>query len=83
MAKTPPRKHSLRGPGVGTAALAAVLLLAVAGPAYAQTIQPPYNGSYTFTDLGSITNVPTNYGGLTFKLDNSNVILIGGAANGA
>ena len=82
MAKTQPRKESLRGPGVGTAALAAALLLAVAGPAHAQTIQPPYNGSYTFTDLGSITNVPTNYGGLTFKLDNSNVILIGGAANG-
>jgi hypothetical protein len=61
--------------------LAAAFFLLEAAPAGAQTIQPPYNGSYTFTDLGSVSGLPTNYGGLTFQLGNPNVIIIGGAAN--
>jgi hypothetical protein len=70
---------------LGGIPVAAAVLVAmfVAGDATAQTIQPPYNGSYTFSDLGTITGVPTNYGGLTFQLGNPNVIIIGGSANNA
>jgi hypothetical protein len=64
--------------------IAAVLVaLLAAADATAQTIQPPYNGSYTFSDLGTISGVPTNYGGLTFKLGDPSVIIIGGSANNA
>jgi hypothetical protein len=62
-------------------AVIAVAFLLVAASVPAQTIQPPYNASYTFADLGSISGLPTNYGGLTFQLGDPNVILIGGAAN--
>ena len=48
-----------------------------------QTIDPFYAGSYSITNLGSISGVPTNYGGLVFKYDDPNTLLIGGAANGA
>jgi hypothetical protein len=51
--------------------------------ASAQTIQPPYNATYTFSDLGAISGLPSPAGGLTFQLGNPNVILIGGAANTA
>lgn len=48
----------------------------------AQTIQPPFAGIYGFTDLGSVPGVPTNYGGVTFKANDPNTLLIGGSANG-
>src|SRR4051794_23178144 len=51
--------------------------------ASAQTIDPFYSGNYSFVDLGSITSVPSNYGGLTLKYNDANTLLIGGAANGA
>ncbi|GEM_PF-1226137 len=60
------------------------LVLAAAGlaiPALAQTIQPPFNATYTFTALGSVPGVPAAYGGITLKQDDPNVLLIGGAAN--
>src|SRR5690242_4861470 len=62
------------------AILAAAAL--VCAPVAAQTIDPFYAGSYTFSDLGSVTDLPTPYGGLTFKAGDANSILIGGAANG-
>jgi hypothetical protein len=59
---------------------AAALLLAT--PAGAQTIDAFYAGSYTFTDLGAVPGLPSQYGGLTFTQD-ADSVLIGGAANTA
>ncbi len=59
------------------------ILLGEARLAAGQTVQPPYNMTYTITDLGSVPGVPTNYGGLTFKTGDPDTILIGGAANNA
>ncbi len=53
----------------------------LAGQATALTIDPTFSAFYTATDLGSISGLPTNYGGLTFKAGDTNTILIGGAAN--
>jgi hypothetical protein len=50
-------------------------------PAQAQTIDPYYAGSYSLVNLGSITDLPTPYGGLVFKYNDPNTIIIGGAAN--
>ncbi len=61
----------------------AALILLAALPIGAQTIQPPYNSVYSFTDLGAVPGLPTPYGGLTFLTSNSNVIVIGGSANNA
>ena len=55
--------------------------VALATCCLAQTIQPPFAGVYGYTDLGSVPGVPANYGGVTFKLGNNNVLLIGGGAN--
>jgi hypothetical protein len=44
-------------------------------------VQPPYNGSYSCANLGSVPGVPPNYGGLTLKYDDPNTLLIGGGAN--
>ena len=49
--------------------------------ASAQTIDPFYAGSYSYTDIGSVPNVPANYGGLTLLAGNPNKLLIGGSAN--
>ncbi|MBL8879366.1 MAG: hypothetical protein JNG88_09630 [Phycisphaerales bacterium] len=49
----------------------------------AQTFGPDFQADYTFVDLGGITGLPNNYGGLTFKYSDPDYILIGGAANGA
>ena len=61
--------------------LASLLLALVAFAARAQVIQPPYDTVYTLTDLGTIANLPTPYGGLDFAAGNPNAIIIGGAAN--
>ena len=45
------------------------------------TIQPPYNTSYSLTDLGAVPDLPSNYGGLTFRAGDPDTILIGGGAN--
>ena len=63
--------------------VAALLLFVCVAVAGAQTIQPPYNSSYTLSDIGSVPGLPTPYGGLAFLPSNSNVIVIGGAANTA
>lgn len=61
--------------------LAAVFWIShtIVQPAVAQTVAPAFADDYSLLNLGSISGVPTNYGGLTF-LDN-NHLLIGGAAN--
>ncbi len=51
--------------------------------ALGQTIDPYYAGNYSYTDLGSITGVLPNYGGLTLLAGDSNTLLIGGQANSA
>jgi hypothetical protein len=62
-------------------AVAAAVTVAGSLPAAALTVDPFYAGSYTATSLGSVSGLPTSYGGLTF-LDN-NTIIIGGSANTA
>lgn len=59
----------------------AAALGAWTGEALSQSIDPFYSSSYTFTDLGSVTGLPTPYGGLTFKFGDSSKVLIGGNAN--
>jgi hypothetical protein len=56
-------------------------LLFAASVTSAQTVQPPYDSTYTLTNLGSVPGLPTPYGGLDFLPSNSNIIVIGGAAN--
>jgi hypothetical protein len=82
MAETRARARSLPRLRVAVPALAALLLVAVA-PAGGQVIQPPYDSIYTLTNLSSVPGLPTSYGGLTFLTGNPNIIVIGGAANGA
>jgi len=62
--------------------LSVVASLIIAIPLAAQIIEPPYDSAYTFTDLGSVPGVPPRYGGLTFFAGDSNILLIGGNANG-
>lgn len=50
---------------------------------HAQTIDPFYSTNYSYTDLGSVPELPPLYGGLTFKFDDPNKIIIGGNANTA
>lgn len=61
--------------------LSTTALLAAAGTADAQVIDPYYAVNYTFTDIGSVPGLPSQYGGLTFKYHDSKTLLIGGAAN--
>ncbi len=49
--------------------------------ATAQTLQPPFDSVYSVRDLGSVPGVPSPYGGITFKYDDPDVLLIGGSAN--
>lgn len=58
-------------------------LAAVTCCSTAQTINAPYSSNYSFIDLGSVTGLPANYGGLTMKAGDTNTLIIGGAANGA
>lgn len=54
---------------------------ALAAPASAQVLDEYYAPFYEITDLGSVPNVPPAYGGVTFKYDDANILLLGGAAN--
>ena len=57
--------------------LFAVVGLALAVmPASAQSVQPPYDEDYVVVDLGPAPGVPSYYGGLTFKIDDPNTLLI-------
>lgn len=51
--------------------------------AHAQTIDPFYATNYSYIDLGSVPGLPSNYGGLAFKYDDPNKLVIGGEANQA
>jgi hypothetical protein len=44
-------------------------------------LQPPFNVDYSCISLGSVSGVPPNYGGLTLKYNDPNILLIGGNAN--
>lgn len=63
-------------------AILALLTLGVV-PSRAQTIDPFYAGSYTYSSLGTVSGVPTPYGGLMFKPGDLNTLLLGGSANNA
>src|SRR5215470_2327715 len=41
----------------------------------------PFADDYSCTSLGAVPGLPNPYGGLTFKYDDPNTLLIGGAAN--
>jgi hypothetical protein len=60
-----------------------VVSVGVAAIAKAQTIDPFYSGNYSYVDLGSVPKLPPLYGGLAFKYDNPNKLVIGGDANAA
>lgn len=49
----------------------------------AQTLSAGFADKYSLTNLGSITNIPTNYGCIIFKDGDPNTLLVGGAANNA
>jgi hypothetical protein len=83
MTETRARARSLPRLWAAVLPFTAALLLVAAAPASGQTIQPPYDLVYTLSSLGSVPGLPTLYGGLTFLTGNSNVIVIGGLANGA
>lgn len=55
---------------------------ALAAALSAQTIQPPYNAAYGYVDLGSVPGVPGPLGGVTFKRNDPQKLLVGGSANG-
>jgi hypothetical protein len=61
----------------------ATLALFGATAASALTIGSGFSSSYTAVDLGSVSGLPTPYGGLTFLPTDPNTLLIGGAANSA
>jgi hypothetical protein len=44
-------------------------------------INPDFGGCYAIRNLGSVPGVPLNYGGIMFKHDDPDVLLIGGFAN--
>lgn len=45
------------------------------------TINPPFDTTYEVVDLGTPTNLPTQYAGLVFKIDDHDKILVGGYGN--
>lgn len=73
-----------------TAGLYVVCMLSLTSEVGAQTacagaagvfVQPPFDSTYSCASLGSVPGVPTPYGGLTLKYDDTNTLLIGGLAN--
>lgn len=61
-------------------AVAALTALSTSS-ARAQSMSPTYAGTYGLSDLGSVPGLPPPYGGLTLKYNDTNTLLIGGAAN--
>ena len=55
-----------------------LLLACFSQVAVAQTLDPFYSGSYSITNLGSITGVPPSYGGMIFK--DANTLWVSGQA---
>ncbi|MCB9184338.1 MAG: T9SS type A sorting domain-containing protein [Flavobacteriales bacterium] len=63
-----------------------IALLVSAGfawvPLQGQTLTSEFvSAGYSLSDLGSITDLPTPYGGLTIRADEPNTLYIGGSAN--
>ncbi|MBX3382262.1 MAG: hypothetical protein KF864_02015 [Phycisphaeraceae bacterium] len=50
-------------------------------PAMGQTIAPEFASDYSFTDLGSASNVPASYGGLFIRPSEPNTLYLAGSAN--
>src|SRR3954447_12782208 len=67
----------------GFRAIAAALLATgwLAAPAAAQTLDPSFADSYTLTDIGSPTGIPSPLGGLVLKAGTTDRLLVGGSAN--
>lgn len=63
--------------------LALAITLTATCAAVGQTIQAPFAGIYGYTDLGAVPGVPASYGGVTWKRNDPNTMLIGGSANGS
>jgi hypothetical protein len=59
----------------------AFVLLVVAAPASAQTVASQFAEHYTLSDLGSVAEVPTPYGGLFILPDRPNTLYLAGSAN--
>ena len=52
-----------------------------AGDCHGQTIDPAFSEVYSYTDLGSIPDLPTQYGGLCLLAGDPSTLIIGGSAN--
>ncbi|MEQ1567882.1 MAG: thrombospondin type 3 repeat-containing protein [Myxococcota bacterium] len=55
----------------------------LASDAVAQTVSPPYDAHYTALSLGSVPGMPVPYGGLTFDVNQPDILLVGGKAGTA
>jgi hypothetical protein len=62
---------------------ALALAILPAGSASAQELVAPFNGAYSFQDIGTPPGVPDRLGGLTLKAGTTDRLLIGGQANDA
>lgn len=71
----------MRLPNMSVSKSAFVAICLFAAHASAQTINPNFGGCYSIRNIGSIPGVPTRYGGLCFKYDDPDVLMIGGRAN--
>jgi hypothetical protein len=58
-----------------------LLCVLVPVPVLGQALSPPFHAGYTVTSLGSVPDLPADYGGLTFKRGDPGTLLIGGSAN--
>ena len=77
---------STRGRCVKSEFLLRIVLLGLTliSPAYGQImLQAPYSTYYSLADLGAVSDVPAPYGGMTFKADDPNTLLVAGGANSA
>lgn len=59
----------------------ALTSIALVDKVQAATIAPTFQNSYTLTDLGTVPKLPIAYGGMTFKKDDPNTLLIGGSSD--
>lgn len=60
----------------------AIFINAITLTAFTQTLTPEFDTvGYTLTDLGSITDLPAQYGGLTIRPEEPDILYIGGNAN--
>jgi hypothetical protein len=78
-----PRVARLYASRMKSIVFAAALSLALTGrSADAQiALAAPFDTDYSFTDLGAVPSLPAPAGGLVFRANDPNTLLIGGAAN--